>query len=170
MKRVTTLMTTLVMAAGLVAMAGQAAQAPSGQAQAGQAGSGGRGRGAGAESQGSPVVLDATKPHDQYLTLDIVEVVGCLSDGPNNTFVLTDATDPVRSTQPSTTKAALDADKTKPLGTQRYVIIGATEWNPASHKGQKMAVKGLMIKDAKETRLNVTSFQMVDNTCTKTKR
>ena len=99
-----------------------------------------------------------------------MEVVGCLSNGPNNTFVLTDATESVKSARASTTQAALDADKNKPLGTQQYVIIGATEWNPASHKGQKMAVKGLMIKDAKETRLNVTSFQMVDNTCTKVKR
>ena len=136
--------------------------------QATQAGRG-AGRGRGADSGGPPVILDATKSHDVNFTLDIVEVVGCLAEGPNKTYVLTDATDPVKSEQASTTKAALDAAKVKPLGTQRYVIIGATEWDPASHKGHKMVVKGLMIKDVKETRLNVTSFQMVDSTCAKAK-
>ena len=137
------------------------APAPSGQQGRGR----GAGRGRGQTPQGPPVILDATKPHDASLTLDIVEVVGCLADGPNGSFVLTNATDPVNGGAPPTSKEALEAAKTKPLGTQRYTMIGATEWNPASHKGQKMAVKGLMIKDVKETRINVTSFQMVGDTC-----
>ena len=162
MKRVATVLTTVVMLCVFAtAVAGQD-PAPAGQTPAAQ-GSGGTE----AKPQGPPVILNATKSHDQFLTLDVVEVVGCLSSGPNDTFVLTDATEPVKSTQPSTTQAALAADKLKPLGVQRYVIIGASEWDPASHKGHKMAVKGLMIKDAKETRINVSSFQMVDSTCTK---
>jgi hypothetical protein len=157
--RANTLVTTMVVALGLAAaVVCQAIPRP--QAT---------GRGRGADSGGPPVILDATKSHDVNFTLDIVEVVGCLAEGPNKTYVLTDATDPVKSDQASTTKTAIEAAKVKPLGTQRYVIIGASEWDPASHKGHKMAVKGLMIKDAKETRLNVTSFQMVDSTCAKAK-
>ena len=162
MKLVTIVVTTLVMACGLVAdMSAQAAPAAAAQAPAG------RGAAAGAKPAAPPVVLDATKPHDKNLTLDIVEVVGCLADGPNNTFVLASATEAIKGGTPSTTLDALKADETKPLGTNRYVLIGASEWNPASHKGQKLAVKGLMIKDVKETRINVTSLQKVGDTCGK---
>jgi hypothetical protein len=113
------------------------------------------------------VVLDATKPHDKSLTLDIVEVVGCVADGPNKNFVLANATNPVKGGTPSTTKEAIEAAKTTPLGTNRYTLIGVAEWNPANHKGHKMVAKGLLIKDANESRLNVSSLQMVDETCTK---
>ncbi len=112
-----------------------------------------------------PVILDATKPHDKELTLDIVEVVGCLTGGPNDTFLLTSATDPVKGGAPSTTEEAIEAAKTKALGTASYVLIGLSEWAPADHLGNKMVVKGLMIKDATETRLNVSSFQMIGETC-----
>lgn len=163
MKRVTSLLTMLVM---IVAF-GLAAAAIA-NAQEDQPASGGKSK-ATPEPTGPPVVLDATKPHDENLTLDIVEVVGCLATGPNNVFVLTDATDPVKAAQASTSQAALEADKKKPLGNQRYVVIGAGEWNPSTLKGHKMAVRGLMIKDAKETRINVTSFQSLDATCSKAK-
>ncbi len=128
--------------------------------------SGQRGQARGATQDSSPpVILDATQPHDKELTLDVVEVVGCLTDGPNNTFLLTSATAPVKGGAPSTTEEAIEAAKTKALGTASYVLIGLSEWSPADHSGHKMVVKGLMIKDATEIRLNVSSFQMIGETC-----
>ena len=158
MTRVTIFVTTLVLAAGLVA--GLPAEAPAAQGR-------GRGQAPAPPPQGDPVILDLTKPQDKTLTLDIVEVVGCVSEGPNNTWVLTNGSDPVKGGTPSTTAEALKTNASRPLGTERYVLIGASEWNPSSHKGQKVAAKGLLIKDVKETRLNVTSFNKVGETCTK---
>ena len=149
---------TVVLAAALV---GLAAEVPA------RAQNRGRAAAPAPPLQGDPVILDLTKPHDKTLTLDIVEVVGCVSDGPNNTWILTNGSDPVKGGTPSTTAEALKANASKPLGTQRYVLIGASEWNPSSHKGQKVAVKGLVIKDVNETRLNVTSFNKVGETCAK---
>ena len=159
MTRPTIVVTTLVLAAGLVA--GLPAEAPAAQER-------GRGQAPAPPPQGDPVILDLTKPqHDKTLTLDIVEVVGCVSEGPNNAWVLINGSDPVKGGTPSTTAEALKTNASKPLGAQRYVLIGASEWNPSSHKGQKVAVKGLLIKDVNETRLNVTSFNKVGETCTK---
>ena len=95
------------------------------------------------------------------VTLDIVEVVGCLTEGADSSWTLTNATDPVVADSPSTSADALEVAKAKPLGKQRYILLGvATNWDPASHKGHKMAVRGILIEDSNESRINVTSFQM----------
>ena len=54
-----------------------------------------------------------------------------------------------------------------PLGTQRYQLLGTSPFSPDQHKGHKMAVKGLLIKSGSDTRINVTSFQMLAETCAK---
>lgn len=97
--------------------------------------------------------------------IDIVEAVGCLTAGPNNTWVLTNGSDPVISARAGTTAEAIKEAETKALGKQRYGLIGLNLFDPASHKGHKMAVKGLLIKNDKDTRINVTSFQMAGVTC-----
>ena len=99
------------------------------------------------------------------VTLDIVEVVGCLMGGADSSWTLMNATEPVVSDSPSTSADALEVAKAKPLGKQRYILLGVTiNWDPASHEGHKMAVRGILIKDSNEVRINVTSFQMVGTT------
>ena len=156
MRRVTIFATTLVMALGLVAnlTAQEAAGAPPPPLP-------GEGRLA-----GEPVILDLTKPKgDTPVVLDIVEVIGCVAEGPDKKYMIINGTEPLKGGASATTVAALKAAETKPLGTRQFVLIGASEWNPAGHKGQKVAVRGFVIKDVKETRLNVTSFNMVGEMC-----
>ena len=98
-------------------------------------------------------------------TTSIVEVVGCLVSGPNNSWALTNGTEPVVTATAGTTVEAVKAAEAKPLGKARYTLIGLSLLNPAPHTGHKMAVKGLLIKDSKEVRINVTSFQMAGATC-----
>lgn len=99
---------------------------------------------------------------ETLVTLDIVEVVGCLTETADDTWTLVNATEPVVSERPSTSADALEEAKARPLGTQRYVLLGVTtNWDPASHKSHKMAVRGILIEGANEVRINVTSFQMV---------
>jgi hypothetical protein len=98
--------------------------------------------------------------------MPIVEVVGCLSQRGTD-WVLANATEPSPSTTSFTTPEALKAAAEKPLGTQQYRLLGAGPFGPAIHKGHKLAVKGFLIKSGDESRLNLTSFQMVAETCTK---
>jgi hypothetical protein len=98
--------------------------------------------------------------------MPLVEVVGCLSQS-GTAWTLANATDPAPTQASFTTTDAVKAAGEKPLGTQQYRLLGTTPFGPDRHKGHKMAVKGLLIKSGDESRINVTSFQMVAETCTK---
>ncbi len=111
---------------------------------------------------------DLTKPSNNASQRDevpIVETEGCLQRSPAKTWALTKASDPVISDRQGTTSAALRAAEARPLGNGRYQLLGAAAFNPSSLKGQKVAVKGALIKDPKEDRLNVTSLQLAGAAC-----
>ena len=117
----------------------------------------GRGRG-GAEFAGPP-----QGPDD----VPVVEVVGCLAEGPNNTWTVTNASEPAKSTPGFSRADDLKAADAKPLGALSFRLIGLVEMSPAEHKGHKVAVKGLLIKSANNDRLNVTSLTTVSASCAK---
>jgi mono/diheme cytochrome c family protein len=100
----------------------------------------------------------------EKITLDIAEVVGCLEQRPS-TWMLTSGSDPIASKTQTTSSAEQKAAAVKLLGTQKYELLGISFFNPSSHKGHKVAVKGVFIEDANGRRLNVTSLQTVAPTC-----
>jgi hypothetical protein len=118
---------------------------------------GGRGN-AGAEFAGPPQGPGA---------VPIVEAIGCLADGANNTWTLASATEPARSTPGFSKADEVKAAEAKPLGTQQIRLIGLVEMHPEEHKGHKVLVKGLLVKDGTAQRLNITSLTTVSPTCAK---
>jgi hypothetical protein len=50
-------------------------------------------------------------------------------------------------------------------GTQRFQLIGISEFDLPGHKGHNVLVKGLYVKAAPNSRLNVTSVTMLGTTC-----
>jgi hypothetical protein len=62
---------------------------------------------------------------------------------------------------------ALKAAEGKPLGKRQYHLLGVAVFSPSSHRGQKVAVKGILIENAEESRLNVTSLQTIAEPCVK---
>ena len=104
-------------------------------------------------------------PVSESAKLDIVEVVGCLAEEPSGTWLVVNATEPVVAKTPYTNEAAIKAAQAKPLGKLRFGLIAIGMFSPDAHRGQKIAVKGLLVKDPKGDRLNVTSLQMVATTC-----
>jgi hypothetical protein len=98
--------------------------------------------------------------------LPIVESVGCLSQTGAD-WNLANATEAVTSTTSFTTPEAVKAAAEKPLGDQQYRLLGTSPFSPERHKGHKMAVKGILIKSGSDSRINVTSFQMLAETCAK---
>ena len=117
---------------------------------------GGRGAGGGAEFNGPPQGPDA---------VPIVEMLGCLTDGPANAWTLTNATEPAKAPAGFSRAEDVKAAEGQPLGAQQLSLIGMVEMHPADHKGHKVLVKGLLIKDAAGQRLNVTSLATVSATC-----
>jgi hypothetical protein len=110
----------------------------------------------GAYAQGPP---SEPKP-DQA---PVVELVGCLSQTGAD-WILAKATAPAATTTSFTTPEEVKAAAEKPLGTQQYRLIGASPFSPEHHK---MVVKGLLTKSGSDQRINLTSFQMLSETCAK---
>ena len=97
----------------------------------------------------------------------LVEVVGCLSGSADGAWAVTDATAPVVTKSPATSAAALEEAGRRPLGTERYRLLGVGPFDPASRAGRKVAVKGVLVTAPKDMRLNVTSLQTVADSCTR---
>ena len=108
------------------------------------------------------VIPGRAKPPPPVGDFSYVEVVGCLTPGPENTWLLTNGSEPV-------SLAAADANKTpatdRPLGTQVFRLLDALAYSPDAHKDHKMYVRGLLIKLPGEQRMTISSLEMVAPGC-----
>lgn len=108
------------------------------------------------------VVAGRPKPPPPVGDFSYVEVVGCLTAGPQHTWMLTRASEPVVAL-PSAPVPAAAMDK--PPGTQTFHLLDAMAYAPDDHKGQTMYVRGLLIKVAGEPRITISTFVAVSPTC-----
>ena len=113
---------------------------------------------------GIRVVAGRPKPPPAVGDFSYVEVVGCLTRGPRQTWLLTRATEPVAVT-PSAAAPTAPAASTKPLGTLTFRLPDAMAYNPDRHTGHKMYVRGLLIKLPGDERMTISTFEMVAATC-----
>jgi hypothetical protein len=96
----------------------------------------------------------------------VVELVGCLSQAGAD-WILAKASEPAVTSTSFTTPEEVKAAAEKPLGTRQIRLIGASSFDPEGHKGHKMVVKGLLTQRGSDQRINLTSFQMLSETCAK---
>ena len=96
----------------------------------------------------------------------VVEVVGCLTEGPNHSWMLTNTSEPVLTRERPSTADELKDAVSRPLGTATFQLVSAAPFKPESHKGQKMSAKGLVYRAPNKDRLNLSSLQMVAPSCT----
>jgi mono/diheme cytochrome c family protein len=114
---------------------------------------------------GLQVLPGRPKPPPPVGDFSYVEAVGCLTPGPDNTWLLTNASDPV-SVAITSASALRDAAPTdRPLGTQVFRLLDAMAYNPQSHKGQKMYVRGLLIKLPGEQRMTISALETIAPSC-----
>jgi mono/diheme cytochrome c family protein len=109
---------------------------------------------------GIRVVAGMRKPPPPVGDFSYVEVVGCLTRGPENTWLLT------KASAPATATPSGSAETGKPLGTETYHLVDALAYTPDEHKGQKVYVRGLLIKLPDERRMTVSAFEMLSPACT----
>jgi hypothetical protein len=95
----------------------------------------------------------------------IVRVVGCLNQDPSNKWLLTRGGTPVMTSTQATSMAELKAAAVDPLGAKTLELLGIDVFNPDAHGGQKVAVKGVLIERAGNSRINVTSLQTLAAAC-----
>ena len=96
----------------------------------------------------------------------LVAVVGCLEQTADG-WALTKAAEPVDSKSPGTTQTAIKEADNKALGSLRFRLLGMGLFAPDTRKGQKVEVRGILIPDPKDNRVNVTSLQTVNASCAK---
>ena len=95
----------------------------------------------------------------------LVQTVGCLGRGPDNTWVLTRTSDPLVTRDDAPSAQSLASAATRPLGTRTFRLLSAKPFSTESHQGHKMEARGLIYSEAGDERLTLTSLRMAGN-CT----
>ena len=113
--------------------------------------------------EGIRVLPGRPKPPPAIGDFSYVEVVGCLTAGPQNTWMLTRASEPVAAV-PAAARPN-DARNRQALGMQTFQLVDAMAYAPGDHKGHQMYVRGLLIKLPGEQRMTISAFEMVSPTC-----
>lgn len=100
----------------------------------------------------------------------LVDVVGCFARGPNDTWKLTNGSEPSRTRSPmQPTESEIAAARAKPLGGQTFQLLDveyfSNTFHPEDHVGHKVNAKGFLIRTETEARINVTWAEMLAADC-----
>jgi hypothetical protein len=106
------------------------------------------------------VALGAQAPPSK---VDIVSVTGCLRQRAANEWVVVAATDPAPSIANAPTPKEIPTKI--PAGKNEFRLIGVSEFALPEHKDHTVVVRGLLIKAAPVSRLNVTSIVTAAPAC-----
>ena len=95
----------------------------------------------------------------------LVQVIGCLGQGSDKVWTLTNASALVRTKDPQPSKDdELKNLERIGLGSQNFQLMNVYP-APDSHRGHKVEAKGFLIRDPKGDRINVTSVQSLAPAC-----
>ena len=95
--------------------------------------------------------------------IEIVSVTGCLKEASPNRWTLTAATEPVASS--ANAPPAKEIPAAPPAGKNTFSLIGVSEFNLPAHRDHTVVIKGLLIKAAPVSRVNMTSVTDVSLSC-----
>ena len=112
---------------------------------------------------GVRVLPGRAKPRPAVGDYSYVEVVGCLTANAQRTWLLTRASAPVSAAVTTAAPAAHATDA--PLGTETYRLLDAMAYAPESHRGQKLYVRGLLIRVPGEQRITISAMETVSASC-----
>ncbi len=90
----------------------------------------------------------------------LVELTGCLTQGPASSWILTKASDPLATKEETTTEP-----KARPLGSATYLLVSVTAFHPASRQGHKVEARGLLYRQPTDNRINLTFLQTLSESC-----
>jgi mono/diheme cytochrome c family protein len=97
----------------------------------------------------------------------LVQVVGCLTQGADKSWVLTKGTEPVRARESGNSNPAdLKVSEARPLGSQAFRLLDFPLLNRDTMKGHKVQAKGYLIRQPNsDDSLNLTSLQTLAESC-----
>ncbi|MCY4661081.1 MAG: c-type cytochrome [Acidobacteria bacterium] len=101
-------------------------------------------------------------------SFSLVQVVGCLTAGPDGDWMLTGSTRAARTRDPAASDAeALAALADRAPGSATFSLMSVYP-DPTEHAGHRMEVKGFLIRDPEGDRINVSALAMVAAACDRT--
>jgi S-disulfanyl-L-cysteine oxidoreductase SoxD len=117
---------------------------------------------------GVEVLPTRPKPLPAISDFSYVEVVGCLVPGSDGAWMLSSASDPVAAAAPGgpqNVAGRTSATTPTALGSQTYHLLDAMAYTPESLKGQKIYVRGLLIRLPAEQRMTISDLRSLSSTC-----
>jgi mono/diheme cytochrome c family protein len=93
----------------------------------------------------------------------LVRVVGCLTRAADKTWMLSRATEPVRTRDPNAGEET-KAGETVPAGTRSFKLL-QLYLGADSDSGRQVEVRGFLIRVPNDDRINVTSMRKVAESC-----
>jgi mono/diheme cytochrome c family protein len=112
------------------------------------------------------IQISAKTGQEAIPNFSLIAVTGCLGDGTGDTWTLTRATEPAKTANPDAMNAAdLKSYETKALGKLSFKLLDTSYFQPGSHRGHKIVVKGFLIRHTEGDEINVTWLQMVASNC-----
>lgn len=97
----------------------------------------------------------------------LVVSVGCLIRAGADTWVLQNASEPLRTRSPrEATEAEIADAAAKPAGQLKFRLLDTLYFTPEPHAGHWMEAKGFLMRAPGDNRINLTSLRMVRQDCT----
>jgi len=113
---------------------------------------------------GVRVLAGRPQPPPPLGDFSYVDVVGCLAAGPEGTWLLTRASDPI-AIAAAAPAASTTVAGARSLGSGTLHLIDAAAYAADRHVGHKVYIRGLLIRLPDEQRMTISAFEMVSPTC-----
>jgi len=113
---------------------------------------------------GVRVLAGRAQPPPPLGDFSYVDLVGCVAAGPDGTWLLTRASDPV-ALAAAAPAASTTVAGARPLGGGTLHLIDAAAYAADRHVGHKVYVRGLLIRLPDEQRMTISAFEMVSAVC-----
>src|SRR5262245_30474655 len=95
----------------------------------------------------------------------LAQTYGCITAGPDNTWLLTRATSLTRTRNPDkSSEEDLKAAQAAPAGSQTFRLLDAAFYHPERHKDERVEAKGFLMKDPSDG-LSLTALTTISATC-----
>jgi Cytochrome C oxidase, cbb3-type, subunit III len=115
----------------------------------------------------SIAIVEKGGPGGPVPNFSLVQVVGCLTQGANKAWMVTNGSELMRTTEPGDSPPAeLSAAASTPLGGSAFRLLDYPGLGRETRKGHKVQAKGFLIRQPNsEDRLNPTALQTLAETC-----
>ncbi|MBI4265286.1 MAG: c-type cytochrome [Acidobacteria bacterium] len=95
----------------------------------------------------------------------LVQVVGCLVQGPNDSWIVTRGTAPLVTREETSSASSLSDAASRVLGPNTFRLIGVRHLKPEAQLGSRIEIRGLINRTPNDERIDVLALQVISPAC-----